>query len=828
MTTACALSIPLHFASSSSSSSSRGPIIPKDWKQKWHRPDHPLNRKKRESTPDDDEEDWPDDDVHKWVTCMTSWKEREKYDKERSASTLIISVADENGINVDVNSSAQETKTPFGMTIGSVQGGTRIAMGMQNGIIWIFREKKANSQPVTPPTTFTGKAQSPSGSSMTSEMVKSPLHTGLTHSHEIEGLSSPTQAVASTSDVNALASATRHSGTVDAEESLGTQWHAGRENHSVVGGMMEALGLNHTNSHHTHPHGHSHTNSENHSGTSTPSSHQRRISRSIRKDSRSSMISFTTSTGTPPLAIERPRTKSTATTTTDYSEKDTVIDGEVGQKHRLSNLMSPTMQRKCSKASQETRESQEAQISSENSTARVEEVEATVVFQCPTSSPLVSLVKIAGDCLASLQQDGNFILWSLQDATQFQSLNIRTAKITFLEESVAAMPASPALSNATTSLSAFAAFQSGANSPATRSRANSNTTQSNTAILDHLSLQGISRMNSMRLVYDHSESIRDPLLLCYDDAKHCASIVDAINGNVLAVKILADCSGTFFAARFSAEGDCVELIYINSKNNIQVRKVRIATKALPVTVESHKHSSHLSSASAFLRREGLSNANSRAPSIAEEKADHQDLGNGGLQDNLEGVEIINENLLLTWTSNGLHLLRRIGESLFLAESVQIKSPRSVVVDGQLAVVEIETEMLIYQVDQGVSLKQITKFPMNANSDVQVMSMSHGDVIRCCLDDDDKLILSCNERTIWQSTNHDTATQSTITASLPFSMERIAISLCEYCKGRLLPLNQANCKISSQLQVILSCAPCLISSLVIFQSRMKRRQNIKVM
>lgn len=788
MTTAHPLSIPLHFASSSSGS--WGPIIPKDWRQKWHRSDCARPKKNRACNPDD-EEDWPDDDLHKWVTCMTSWKEQGRDDEERLASTPSISIGDETGLNIDdINSSKQDPSYSTMKKIGAVQGGIRIAIGTQNGIIWIFKEKK-NNYPVISLPEFSSNARSPSGSSLISELIKSPLQAGLSHTvhhHEMDGLSSPTQAVASTSDVNALASVTMNSGTVDAEESLETQWHAGRENHSVVGGVMEALGLNHTNAHHAHSHGHqSHTSSENHSGTSTPSSHNRRASRAIRKDSRSSAINLTPSTGTPPVAIGRSRTVSVATTMTDSSERATVLEGEGGQKHRLSNLMSPTMQKKSSRASQETKESKDGQGNHGNvkrkvEKSAVEEVESTLVFQSPTPSPIISLIEVAGTCLASLQQDGTFIMWSLQHATQLQNINIRTAKATFLEESVTALPANPALSNPTTSLSAFAALRSGANSPAPRSRANSNTTQPNKAVLDNVYWQGISRMHSMKIVHGHSDTIHDPLLLCYDDVKHRVSIVDAVHGNVLAIKVLSDCSGTSLAAHFTAEGDCVELLYINNKNNIQIRMVRIAAaKGLPHPVESHKHN-HLSSASAFLRREGLSNTNSRAPSIAEERTDHQELGKGGLEGSLEGLEFVNENLLLTWTDDGLHLLRRIGESLFVAESVKITSPISVQVDDRSVLVETKTDTLFYQINQEVSLTPISQFPLAANNVIQGVLISDGDMIRCCLSDDDKLIVECNERTILQITSQVVANRSKITASLPFTMERIVISLCE-CMSR---------------------------------------------
>jgi hypothetical protein len=799
MSTSTALGVPLHFASSSAASTT-GPVVPQDWRQKWHRSNYRPTRDSKASTSKDEDfdENWPDEDLQRWVTCIASWEDDTATESESSpnlrSNTFNVSVADENGQSVNVDSiSGQDVGKTSGRTLGGVKGGLRIALGTQNGCIWLFREKREKKMVLSPPAEISSRPRSPSRNSIASDTIRSPLigrHTPSSHGHDLDALSSPTQAVASMSDVTASGSSTRNTNAVDVEERLETQFNAGRESHSVVGGVMEVLGFNHSNQHlnHSHPHSHvnSHTGSENHSGTSTPHSQQqlRRKVKSARKDSVSSISSMATSQGSPTVSV-RPRTVSTATTTADQYESN-------GERNRLSHLMGSSMQRKPSRASPDVSEVHEAPqiISQEQSRDVIEEVETIAILQGPSAAPLVFLTKIEGDRLASLQEDGSLIIWSLQDATQLYSIDIKTAKSNLFEEvnaiavTTSTSTSSPNLPSSP-SLPAFAAARSNTASPiprtaspAPRSRSNSNAAQPNRAVLDSLALSGISRLHSMRLVQGHSSMVPHPLLLCFDDVKCKATIFDATSGTALATQILPDCSSMPLQGRFTGEGDCVEIIYVNGKNSIVTQFSRIAT-ARPsiIPVEHTKHGPLTFATSAFLRREGISNANSRAVSIAEEKSDHQDLGNCGIKSSMRGLEVIDEKTILVWTDEAIHLLRRVADSLILADSKPVDFICSLIVEGQSIVIETEADLLIYRVEGGSSLKQQSCSRLS-HENTQALSISDGRPIFCRMDaDDNRLQLECSGRTIWKGQAPDDQSP-VVTASLPFSMERVVISLCE--------------------------------------------------
>lgn len=797
MSTATPLSIPLHFASSSSHPI-RGPVVPPDWQRKWHRSDYPRRREIKAKVEADDvyDEEWDEGELKRWATCMATWEDKPAADAEQATTSrpstpthaspsLRISIADEDGEAVQISQDLPRAgRAAYTRPVGGRRGGRRVALGLQNGTIWLFAGRVTKpTRPASPPEP-TSRVRSPSRSSISSGIVASPSlgSSGLSSRAGEMDVSTHMSPIAGTSDVNAAGSATRNSSGVDAEERLETQWHAGRESNTVVGGMMEALGLNHASQHPGHTHNHAST-PHSPSRASTPSSsHQQRTPLDSVKHSRTPMVS-------PPSPVAqvaangRARTVSAATTTTtttvgDDSDANSVSEHERGGKMRLSGLMSPggaARHLRAGNTSTGKGSYEEGKASTrEDVSAGLEEL---AMLQCPSSSPLVSLALPSPDCLASLQEDGQLTVWSLLDATVVHVINLRTTRSLLPEAGAPTATTTPATISSNP-LAALAALRSGSNTPAPRSRSNSNAAQPiKAAVSDSNGVLGTCRFHSMQVV--KVENARDKLLLlCFDDVKRRVVVADAVEAKVLTTHAMSDCSDIPPVARLVEEGASIELYYVTSLGTIALHAVPLVPpKQIVASVEQNRLG-HLSSASAFLRREGVSNATSRAPSIAEEKdAARQDLGRGGLLEDIEGLHLMGEGLLLTWTQSRLQLMRKVAESLVVLDSVQISSLRSVVVEGGIIAVEGEADTSVYHLHDGSLLQQTTRFPMQGQCQVQIVASLPASVFWCCLSEEGQIQLHCNQAIVWQGTGVQDDS-STITASLPFSMERVMLSLCE--------------------------------------------------
>ena len=794
MSTATPLSIPLHFASSSSHPT-RGPVVPPDWQRKWHRSDYPRRREIKAKVEADDvyDEEWDDHELKRWVTCMATWEDTPAAEAEQAtasrpstpthtAPTLRISVADEDGEAVQISQELPRAgRAANTRPVGGRRGGRRVALGLQNGTIWLFAGRVTKpTRPASPPEPAS-RVRSPSRSSISSGIVASPSlgSSGLSSRAGEMDVSTHMSPIAGTSDVNAAGSATRNSSGVDAEERLETQWHAGRESNTVVGGMMEALGLNHASQHPGHTHNHTSTpHSPSRASTPSSSHHQRTPLDSV-KQSRTPVVS-------PPSPVAkvaangRARTVSAATTTTvgDDSDANSVSEHERGGKMRLSGLMSPggaARHLRAGNTSTGKGSDEEGKASTREDVSA--ELEELAMLQCPSSSPLVSLALPSPDCLASLQDDGQMTVWSLLDATVVHVINLKTTR-SLLPEAGAPTATTTPVTTSSNPLAALAALRSGSNTPAPRSRSNSNAAQpTKAAVSDSNGVLGTCRFHSMQLVKD--ESARNKLLLlCFDDVKRRVVVVNAVEAKVLTTHAMSDCSNIPPVARLVEEGASMELYYVTSLGTIALHLVALVPpKPIIASVEQNRLG-HLSSASAFLRREGVSNATSRAPSIAEERdAARQDLGRGGLLEDIEGLHLMGEGLLLTWTQSSLHLMRRVAESLVVVDLVQISSLRSVVVEGGIIAVEGEADTAVYHLRDGSLLQQTNSFPVQGQCQVQTVASSPASVFWCCLSEEGQIQLHCDKAIVWQGTGVKDDS-STITASLPFSMERVMLSLCE--------------------------------------------------
>ncbi|UZJ53386.1 hypothetical protein CBS101457_002706 [Exobasidium rhododendri] len=802
MSTSVPLIIPLHFASSSRPQVG-GPIVPKDWQEKWHRTDYP--RPAVDVTQGFDE-DWPDEDLKRWATCMEVWEEEavSGIDAATEGSALSMSyssVSKPNILNADEN--GDETGQDIGASSGSgsmgrSSGRTKVALGFQNGTIWLYKEKGASlegSLQRPEPITI---ARSASRSSILTSEVLSPSSASIAGkqiSIDPDDAFSPTVPIAGTSDVNVLASPVRNSTCVDAEESLETQWHAGRENHTVVGGMMEALGLNNSTQHLTNAHSHSHSHSSSHtnshsnsqvpSGSSTPYTppHQRRPAQDTKKASRISLLNLPSSPSSSSSINSRSRTASNATSSGQW-DREGAAEHNSNERLRLSKLMNAatagTRPRMGSVATQDTHEEgnplqeEEKKKRKKKSSERkkVEELEVSVALQSPSSSPVISLVSLSSiDRLASLQEDGTYILWSLRDAIAMSSINLLAAPSVSVESTTA--PATlPVPSH---SLSPFVNLRSSTNSPAPRSRANSGATQPAKAILEGSIMQGVSRMCSMRAIKTSGQPSTKPLLLCFDDVKLKVSIVGVEEARIYNPHSLQGCGPITPAARMNIDEEYVEVFYVNTRGTISLQPIRVApTKALASVIESHKANTHLSSASAFLRREGLSNATSRAPSIVEERGtDSVDLGKGGMQEAVIGLYTVADDLILTWTGSGVQLMRQVADSLVVIDSLDVEGLLSVTLKGDTFLVESKIGTSLYSIEQGSKLQHKVQYLANASPIMQTMSTLACSAFRCFLLDD-RLHIKCDEGIIWQGEARQDA--RFVTASLPYSMERVVLSL----------------------------------------------------
>lgn len=820
MPTATPLSVPLHFSSSSSLPCS-GPTLPKDWRYKWHRSDYPRPREHRaevqpgqDDGDGEDDEEWPDDDLKRWVTCMAVWHDsgsRGSAGEEGNHRTSIankstagprISVADENGENIRLDPDmAGDEKTPLARSEGDQKRGVRIALGLQNGTVWLFQKRnveRSSSSPQTP-LEAVHRTRSPSWNSMGSGIPVSPSHTS--NGGDKDGVGSPIAALAGTSEVNAVGSSVRNTGSTDAEERLETQWHAGRENHTVVGGMMEALGLNHSGPHHAHPHSHSHTNSQpnsnsqSHSGDSTPPTpgtpgtpgQTRRTPKEARKTSRASLMNF------PVSPNGRSRTASVATTA-EQSDRESITEHEGSERARLSSLMGATTGASRQRATSRAEES--AKQAGEPSTAVVEGVEVLAALQCPSSSPLMSMARITQDRLATLQEDGHFTVWSLSDATQTCTLNLKTVKTPAPENSTS-LSVSSTLPTHSSHLFSLAGLRSGANTPVPRSRVNSNATQPGkpAAVVDIL--HGSSRLHSMQLA-KASEQSRKPIFVCFDDVKRRIIVVDAGEGKAVATHVLPDCHPSVPpVARVIGEEDNVDVYFVTTKNSITLHTLRCAPQAAPENPVEQAKASHLSSASVFLRREGLSTSNSKAPSIAEEKeGEMQDLGNGGLHEPVDELELLGDDLLVALTRSSLQVLRRVADSLVVIASTQVDRPVHMVLNQGWLTLQCEAGTALYRVGPSSTLQLVSHSPNVKGGGVQAVSTLASRAYRCTLAENGHLHLECNGSNIWTSAGPLRERSPIITASLPFSMERVVLSLCEWPRKRRprdTPADQSLCQ-----------------------------------
>lgn len=728
------LNIPLHFQPASGagpSSAARGPTIPCDWRTRWHSPcdDRMSSRaassssarvttkvaagsREREESGraaqgapegfnrgDDDDDAWPDTDLQRWSTCLAVWEAQQEQTGSMetpsrgltgvdpsSYTTAANSNEDSNDANGDSAGSSAGAKRRTTTAIGSTGSGHRVALGTQDGVVWIFEEALGHvvPAPLMTPTASSRKVSSASRTSIASP--SSPTSFSAQHRprhrSDMDSVGSPTTAVIDTTDVMAATSPRKNARRKDAEEKLEEQWHAGHESHSMMGGMMEALGLQDGYSHANHQRSHNHSRIS--SAAMTPSSSRTHRSSSVHSKKHPSRTSLTDP--------ERP---SPSITESDATDKAFEPSFDATRSHAEGGLMhafgmnskrqsasgagasDPEALKGVSRTSDESaRAMHEA---AKRSTRRVGTLQPILSVQCSSSAPVAALrtarPSSKPDVLAILQGNGILTLCSLGEKLELREIDLKDAKV---PEAVPGGRAGSQPAGLASPMKKLAALRSQAGSPGpngTRSRA-----ASTTGHLDAgLSMPKASHYSAMHLVKDMRGN-NTSILLCYDESKRRNAFIDCVTGQALAIETITDMSQTPPVGKLAHEGDDAELYYIDDAGYLVLQTIRLTHTSEKGATQQPKQQAPsqllppgpdnrfapLNSASAFLRREGFSRPASKAPSIAESAEDHAgktELGNAGIESSCVGLLSLDGQIFATWSRAGLSLARRVGDSL---------------------------------------------------------------------------------------------------------------------------------------------------------------------
>lgn len=812
------LSIPLHFQLSGRPQYRQGPVLPKDWRTKW-RPEEPntvsnASVKQTEESPTDQIlEDWPDTDVKQWALCMTAWDARGDkgvvtYDEKftstinqdhRKTDTPQIAVADEYGNQVKDETNVPTTSAQiarYKAITGDPRGGRRVAVGLYDGSVWIFQENRPQSAVSTPLNEVNEKARVSSRSSFSfmptasPPSVQSPTQT--TRRADVESFTSPT-AVSATTDVMASASPVKSCET-DVEEKLEHQWHAGRERHSMVGGMMEALGLQETDHSHERSHGET-TDLKAQNGSTSPrqkvrSGNERSSLRNLdneERDTNNSEIAKSLAEAGLMSAIGIGGGRKNA------GGAGIISHGSAHSTHAQSS-------------SSRVGEEDAPPSASANDTCMIESLEPIILLQCPSDAPVVrieTLTSAQQDVLAILQADSVLTLCSLGETLTARSVDLKAVRKADEEPHDSSTSATSSLPFAR-----LAALRSQTASPApAMSRTNSSIPQSNTP-----NYSGARGNQFMNLIHENN-SCKSQLIMCYDDQRKRIVILDS-TGGIKVVQELDDIGEIPPSASVAPFIDYIEVFYINNRGCLQAKKVYINAQNSVNEGDAISDSitTPLSSASAFLRREGFSRPSSKPASVMEDSPETKqviDLGDQGLASKARGLACFHDDLIVSWNDRDIYMGRRVGDSLISVDVTEKTNLRRILIHSHdiLLLFDVSTnnstpckkELTIFRCQDRVEVLHIsasghiekdTAQIFHLHSEIDTISALEGSsnaVLASGRTNDDRLVLYNGENVIWQGEANNSLPNLQITASLPLGMDRIVLCLCECSVQFLLVL-----------------------------------------
>lgn len=750
--------IPIHFdqienGQSSKSTKILGPQLPsKDWRHSWQKPtlyngQHISNlpnglKRLAKKQP---QHAFEDDGLNRWVTSMEVWNvegNEEEGAQEDEHSSI--------NPQIRITSKEHNTNSPD-IVFGNHKGGRRIAVGTHDGNVWIFEEQTQEPQThtsyesanMTPSTSATGFNTLPYRSSPNRSRLSLVSPTSPTTSMSRAGERDAILPTSATTDIS-VSAAPNHSTNsgMDAEEQLELQWHSGRENQtSMMGGMMEALGIQQGNQSHENIHSHHH-DAKKHGHTDSPTREKHL------RHSRSRNISLT-----------------------------------LGSSQKNSNDIKSALAKAGLIGTLGTGNQEEREEGTQNdqpachSNKPLESVEPILCFQCPTRSPIVSLrfipIGSGKESLSILQEDGTLTLWSLEGALQAFPIDLKTAKaipLDRLHDEAQTQPAASFMSP----LARLAAMRSNAPSPQPRSRVNSNASQP--ASTETISLPVVSTFEGVTICRSNKKGVKAFSVIdaLYDKAKMRLSIVDAEKQVVTLQHSFEDIGLAPPLINVCEDEETVDVYHINTSGSVEVESHRIKSKRKP-TINDTQKLAPLSSTSAFLRREGLSRPTSRPASILEETPiTKRILGDNGVEKDARGLFVIREIFILTWSDEGISLAKRSNDSLSHSDTLSIQGLIDIQVDEESILLQTEDKVLLIQITEKGQFVQQNELDLEYECDAVSIKGNGMHPILCLRDEDERLSLHSQKSTIWQGL--EPIEQVHVTATLPFSMERVVLSL----------------------------------------------------